>query len=287
MKANSLIVGVMTWGIWGKMLTDAQMAQQIEQTLALGLNRFDHADIYGDYTTEAQFGAALKQSGVDREKLQLITKCGIQMTKGRNNNVKHYQYDASYIVWSAEQSLRNLQTDYIDVFLLHRPSPLMHGEEIGTAVAQLLERGLIKSFGLSNFLPHQVDYISAFAPVEVNQVQCSITHTDPMYDGTFEQTRKMNIEPMAWSPLGSLFKEPESESALRVASVAKGLTLKYDTDLAGLAMAFLANHPARISPVVGTTSMHRLSHLKNAFEIVLDLQDWFVLLEAVKGTRVP
>ena len=153
MKANSLIVGVMTWGLWGKMLTDAQMAQQIEQTLALGLNRFDNADIYGDYTTEAQFGAALKQSGVDREKLQLITKCGIQMIKGRNNKVKHYQYDASYIVWSAEQSLRNLQTDYIDVFLLHRPSPLMHGEEIGTAVAQLLERGLIKTFGLSNFLP--------------------------------------------------------------------------------------------------------------------------------------
>lgn len=287
MKANSLIVGVMTWGLWGKKLSEAQMAQQIEHTLALGLNRFDHADIYGDYTTEAQFGSALKQSGVDREKLQLITKCGIQMIKGRDNKVKHYQYDAEYIVWSAEQSLRNLQTDYIDIFLLHRPSPLMNSEEIGTAVAELLERGLIKSFGLSNFLPHQVDYISAYAPVEANQVQCSITHTDPMYDGTFEQTQKMNIEAMAWSPLGSLFKEPESETAVRVAGVAHELTSKYGTDLAGLAMAFLAKHPAKVSPVVGTTSIERLSHLKNAFELELDLQDWFLLLEAAKGNRVP
>ena len=287
MKKHSLIVGTMTWGRWGSALNTREMANRIEGALELGLNRFDHADIYGDYTTEAEFGAALKQANVTREAIELITKCGIQMTRGRANKVKHYQYDTAYIIDSAEQSLRNLGTDYLDLFLLHRPSPLLDTEEVGLAVATLLDQGKIKSFGLSNFLPHQVESIMRFAPVEANQIQCSITHTDSMYDGTLDQAKHLNIEPMAWSPLGVLFKNPDDEAVVRIRAVADDLMNKYDTDLAGLALAFLAKHPAKISPVVGTTQVNRLADAKKGFEIVLELEDWFVLLEAAKGTRVP
>lgn len=287
MKKHSLIVGTMTWGRWGSALNTTEMANRIEGALELGLNRFDHADIYGDYTTEAEFGAALKQANVTREAIELITKCGIQMTRGRANKVKHYQYDTAYIIDSAEQSLRNLGTDYLDLFLLHRPSPLLDTEEVGLAVATLLDQGKIKSFGLSNFLPHQVESIMRFAPVEANQIQCSITHTDSMYDGTLDQAKHLNIEPMAWSPLGVLFKNPDDEAVVRIRAVADDLMNKYDTDLAGLALAFLAKHPAKISPVVGTTQVNRLADAKKGFEIVLELEDWFVLLEAAKGTRVP
>ena len=184
MKKSSLVIGTMTWGLWGNALNTNEMINRIEGAIELGLNRFDHADIYGDYTTESEFGVALKQSNVARQNIELITKCGIQMTKGRPNRVKHYQYDSQYIIESAERSLKNLGTDYLDLFLLHRPSPLIDTEEVGFAVATLLDQGKIKSFGLSNFLPHQVDSIMRFAPVEANQVQCSITHTDAMYDGT-------------------------------------------------------------------------------------------------------
>ncbi len=287
MKKHSLIVGTMTWGRWGSALNTTEMANRIEGALELGLNRFDHADIYGDYTTEAEFGAALKQANVTREAIEFITKCGIQMTRGRANKVKHYQYDTAYIIDSAEQSLRNLGTDYLDLFLLHRPSPLLDTEEVGRAVATLLDQGKIKSFGLSNFLPHQVESIMRFAPVEANQIQCSITHTDSMYDGTLDQANHLNIEPMAWSPLGVLFKNPDDEAVVRIRAVADDLMKKYDTDLAGLALAFLAKHPAKISPVVGTTQVNRLADAKKGFEIVLELEDWFVLLEAAKGTRVP
>ncbi len=287
MKKHSLIVGTMTWGCWGSALNTTEMANRIEGALELGLNRFDHADIYGDYTTEAEFGAALKQANVTREAIELITKCGIQMTRGRANKVKHYQYDTAYIIDSAEQSLRNLGTDYLDLFLLHRPSPLLDTEEVGRAVATLLDQGKIKSFGLSNFLPHQVESIMRFAPVEANQIQCSITHTDSMYDGTLDQAKHLNIEPMAWSPLGVLFKNPDDEAVVRIRAVADDLMKKYDTDLAGLALAFLAKHPSKISPVVGTTQVNRLADAKKGFEIVLELEDWFVLLEAAKGTRVP
>jgi len=287
MKKHSLLVGTMTWGCWGSALNNNEMANRIEGALELGLNRFDHADIYGDYTTEFEFGAALKQSNVAREDIELITKCGIQMTRGRANRVKHYQYDSKYIIESAERSLKNLGTDYLDLFLLHRPSPLLDTEQVGFAVATLLDQGKIKSFGLSNFLPHQVDSIMRFAPVEANQVQCSITHTDAMYDGTLDQAKQLNVEPMAWSPLGSLFKNVQDPSVARIREAAVDLLDKYDTDLAGLALAFLAKHPSKISPVVGTTKLDRLADAKKGFETELELEDWFILLEAAKGARVP
>jgi len=287
MKKHSLVVGTMTWGCWGSALNNNEMANRIEGALELGLNRFDHADIYGDYTTEFEFGAALKQSNVAREDIELITKCGIQMTRGRANRVKHYQYDSKYIIQSAERSLKNLGTDYLDLFLLHRPSPLLDTEQVGFAVATLLDQGKIKSFGLSNFLPHQVDIIMRFAPVEANQVQCSITHTDAMYDGTLDQAKQLNVEPMAWSPLGSLFRNVQDPSVARIREAAVDLVDKYDTDLAGLALAFLAKHPSKISPVVGTTKLDRLADAKKGFETELELEDWFILLEAAKGARVP
>lgn len=277
----------MTWGCWGSALNNNEMANRIEGALELGLNRFDHADIYGDYTTEFEFGAALKQSNVAREDIELITKCGIQMTRGRTNRVKHYQYDSKYIIESAERSLKNLGTDYLDLFLLHRPSPLLDTEQVGFAVATLLDQGKIKSFGLSNFLPHQVDSIMRFAPVEANQVQCSITHTDAMYDGTLDQAKQLNVEPMAWSPLGSLFKNVQDPSVARIREAAVDLLDKYDTDLAGLALAFLAKHPSKISPVVGTTKPDRLADAKKGFETEIELEDWFILLEAAMGARVP
>jgi len=171
--------------------------------------------------------------------------------------------------------------------LLHRPSPLLDSEQMGFAVATLLDQGKIKSFGLSNFLPHQVDSIMRFAPVEANQVQCSITHTDAMYDGTLDQAKQLNVEPMAWSPLGSLFKNVQDPSVARIREAAVDLLDKYDTDLAGLALAFLAKHPSKISPVVGTTKLDRLADAKKGFETELELEDWFILLEAAMGARVP
>ena len=134
MSQNKIIAGTMTWGKWGKNLSQTEMSKRIEKWVEIGVNTFDHADIYGDYTTEAAFGNALKNSSVQAEQLELISKCGIQMTRGRNNKVKHYDYRASYIISSLEQSLKNLQVECIDTFLLHRPSPLMKAAKIAKAI---------------------------------------------------------------------------------------------------------------------------------------------------------
>ena len=132
----------MSWGVWGKNLDTKTMVDLMQVCLESGITSFDHADIYGDYSTEAAFGEAFKISRINREKIQLISKCGIQMrSPGRTANaIKHYEYSKAYIISSAEQSLKNLRTDYLDLLLLHRPSPLMEAEEIAGAVDQLKKR---------------------------------------------------------------------------------------------------------------------------------------------------
>ena len=127
MKSNfsRIIQGCMSWGKWGSKLSASKMEEVDSFNLENGISSFDHADIYGDYTTEIEFGKAFKGSSV-KEDIQLISKCGIQYVGQTRpeNIVKHYQYDSNYIIYSAEKSIKDLNADYLDLLLLHRPSPL-------------------------------------------------------------------------------------------------------------------------------------------------------------------
>ena len=124
---SRVVAGVMNWGSWGAKLSTAAMADLISACVERGVTSFDHADIYGDYTTEGQWGAAFMHSGVRREDIQLVTKCGIMMPASARPDIsgKHYNTSNAHIVASVENSLRELRTDYIDLLLIHRPSPLM------------------------------------------------------------------------------------------------------------------------------------------------------------------
>lgn len=283
---SKIIAGTMTWGSWGKQLSKTQMADLMNYCVALGITTFDHADIYGDYGTEEAFGSAFSESGIDRSQIQLISKCGIQMTNGRKNKVAHYQYDADYIIWSAEQSLKKLQTEYLDLLLIHRPSPLMQPNEIAKAVQKLKADGKIKEFGVSNFTPSQIALLETEISVSTNQVEFSLTHDNPMYDGTFDDCITKNRVAMAWSPLGSFFKEKNHQNN-RIANVFRDLEDKYEADASQLLLAFIMHHPAKVFPVVGTTNKERLRNSLEAININLELQDWFILLEASKGEKVP
>lgn len=277
----------MSWGSWGKQLSTKEQADLIQFCIENGNSTFDHADIYGDYTTESDFGKAFIESGFQREEIQLISKCGIQYVgKARNNKIGHYNYSKEYIIWSAEESLRNLKTDYLDTFLLHRPSPLMHPDEIAEAITLLQKQGKIKHFGVSNFSPSQVDLISDKITVSVNQVEFSLTHHQAMYDGTLDQMIRKNIQPMSWSPLGSFFKE-ESEQTLRIKKAISILTEKYNCSEDILLLSWILNHPANISPVIGTTNKERILKANKALEVQLDLEDWFMLLIESQGHPVP
>lgn len=276
----------MSWGNWGKQFSTKEQAEMIQFCLENGNSAFDHADIYGDYTTEAGFGKGFLESGIQREDIQLISKCGIQLIGGiRNNMVKQYQYDKKYIIDSANQSLKNLKTDYLDTFLLHRPSPLMQPNEIAEAVSELKESGKIINFGVSNFTPSQVDLIADKVPISVNQIQFSLTENTAMSNGSLDQLLQKNIQPMCWSPLGSVFRE-ENEQTSRIKAVLKTLTVKYNTTEDVLLLAWILKHPSKIAPVIGTTNRERILNANKALEIALENQDWFLLLEASIGKEV-
>jgi predicted oxidoreductase len=277
----------MTWGKAGRGFSAAEMERLIHHCLDIGIHTFDHADIYGGYTTEADFGEAFAQSGISREDIRLISKCGIQYAcEARPNQIKHYQYDTEYIIWSAEQSLQNLQTEYLDLLLLHRPSPLMEPEAVARAFDALRASGKVKQFGVSNFTPSQIRLIQSAVPIEAHQFECSLTGRDALFDGTLDDCIIAGRLAMAWSPLGSYFGA-ESEQQKRVAECLTSLHSKYEASDDQLLLAWLLKHPAGIHPVVGTTREARLTDAVAALNIELEREDWFALLIAAQGHKVP
>ena len=277
----------MTWGSWGKALSSSEMDQLLHFCLDNGISSFDHADIYGGYTNEADFGNALKASRINRDSIQLITKCGIQyVTEKRDNEVKHYQYDADYIIFSAETSLKNLKTEYVDLFLLHRPSPLMHPEEVAKAIGKLRQDGKIRDFGVSNFTPSQIALIESETEVEANQVEFSLTRHEVMFNGILDDGLTHRRMMMAWSPLGSYYRKNGKKNA-RIKKVMKKLKKKYEATTMELLLAWIMNHPSGIHPVVGTTTQERLAQSVKAASLQLETEDWFRLLIASQGHKVP
>ncbi|NNC45591.1 MAG: aldo/keto reductase [Winogradskyella sp.] len=287
MKYSPIIAGTMTWGSWGKQLSKKEMADLIQFCVANSISTFDHADIYGAYTTEADFGNAFKASGIKREQIQLISKCGIQyQSDNRKNKVKHYDYSKDYIIWSVETSLKHLKTEYLDLLLLHRPSPLMVAEEIAEAVTILRRDGKIRDFGVSNFTASQMEMVGLRTNIDVNQIEFSLTQHKAMHDGTLDYMITSGIKAMAWSPLGDVFKE-DSEQTRRIHKQLGALLDKYKATEDQLLLSWILKHPAQITPVVGTTNKERLKKAIEATKIELELEDWFLILVAAQGHKVP
>ena len=284
---SKIIAGTMTWGIWGKNFNTSQMIKIIKHCVNLGITTFDHADIYGDYTTEAAFGKAFKESGIMRSDIQLISKCGIQLVGNtRPNKVKHYNYSKDYILQSVEDSLNKLQTNYLDLLLIHRPSPLMQPETIAEAVTKLKNEGKIKQFGVSNFTVTQITMLSKYIEISTNQIECSLMHPEAMFNGVLDDAITNNLISMAWSPLGSFYKE-SSEQTKRMSKSLETVSKTYKATTDQLLLAWLLKHPANIHPVIGTGNFERLSVSAKSIDIDLELEDWFMLLEASKGHETP
>ncbi|MCL9805918.1 aldo/keto reductase [Flavobacterium amniphilum] len=286
-KLSRIIAGTMTWGSWGKNLDSKGMVSMMETCLNEQITTFDHADIYGGHTTEEDFGRAFGQSGIERNTIQLISKCGIKyLSEKRDYNIKHYDYSAEYIIWSVENSLKNLQTDYLDVVLLHRPSPLMHTEEIAEAIDKLKHQGKIRSFGLSNFTPSQTQLIQREIAVDFNQIQFSATHHEPMTDGSLDFMQLNGITPMCWNPLGTIFREKNDQTE-RLNVLLNNLSSKYQVATDTILLAWIVQHPSGILPVIGTTSPQRIKNATQALTLKLDLEDWFKIWTESMGTKVP
>ena len=277
----------MNWGVWDKNLSAKEMENIISICLENTITTFDHADIYGAYTTEETFGQAFSGSKIAREKVQLISKCGIQLVaESRKNNIKHYDYSKEYIIWSVENSLKNLQTDYLDVLLLHRPSPLMQADEIAEAVSKLKTEGKIIDFGVSNFTASQTEMVRQKTEICYNQVQFSATHFEAMLDGSFDYMQTHSIQPMSWNPLGTVFREDNPQTR-RLKKLLAKLVSKYEVGSDTILLSWILQHPARVIPIAGTVNVARIQSLKKAVSLQLEKEDWFAIWTESMGNKVP
>lgn len=287
MALSPVIAGTMKWGVWGAKFNTQQYGEIIAAALDAGVTSFDHADIYGHYTTEAEFGKALAPSL--RHQMQLITKCGIKMvTPNRpQHTIKHYDTSKQHILQSVETSLKNLNTDYIDVLLLHRPTPLLHPDEVAETFTQLHQQGKVRAFGVSNFTASQMMVLHQRYPLAYNQLELSVTHLAPFIDGTLDYCLANNIRPMAWAPLGggNIFLA-ENDQHLRITAVADILAEKYQVGADQILLAWLLHHPAGILPVLGTTKAARIQAAMDARTIHLSHEEWFMLWRASTGAEV-
>lgn len=283
---SPIIAGTMNWGTWDKNLTYKEMSNLIQVCFENKITTFDHADIYGSYTTEAEFGKGLAATAISREKIQLISKCGVQIPAHTNSTkLRHYDYSKEHIISSVEQSLQNLQTDYLDVLLLHRPSPLMQVDEIAEAIQKLQSEGKIIEFGLSNFSNSQTDLIRQRLEVCYNQIQFSATNFQPMIDGRLDYMQLNNITPISGNPLGIVFREDKKKTR-RLKILLATFVEKYSVGADTILLSWVLQHPSKIIPVAGTVNIARIQSLMKAVHLKLDQEDWFAIWKESMGEDV-
>jgi predicted oxidoreductase len=294
--ATDLTFSRFVHGLWR--LSDWQQSKEetlklIEDVIETGITTFDHADIYGSYTCEELFGNALSLKPSIREKIEIVTKCGIVLPSENRpeHRTHHYNTSKAHIMKSVENSLNSLRTDYIDVLLIHRPDPFMDPEQTAEAFSQLHKEGKVRYFGVSNFKDHQFSMLQSYLdfPLVTNQIELSPYQLENIEDGTLNHALQNRLPPMAWSPLagGRIFAS-EDEKAVRLRSTLE--KIQEETNAEGIdqvLFAWILNHPARILPIIGSGKIERIQKAAASLDIKLNHDQWFEILQSSMGHDVP
>lgn len=260
------------------LLTEQDVEKRLHSCTELGITTFDHADVYGNYQVESYFGKALKRAAVKREDLIISTKCGISLPDAARPEyrLRHYDNSPGHIRQSVENSLRNLQTDYIDIFLLHHFDPLSDPDETASVLTELVLKGYVRHIGVANFTVHQHKLLSErlSIPIVTNHLEFNVLHPQPLEDGTIDFIRQQYSKPMAWAPLaGGRLLVYNDERTYNVTSTLKRIAERYGINTEQLAIAWLLKTGAL--PIVGTNSYQRILNATSAVNIELDAQDWY------------
>jgi len=293
---NQLQISRIVQGHWR--LADWKMSNQellklTEQSIELGITTFDHADIYGNYSCEKLFGDALSLKKTLRADIQIISKCGIKLVSDKypSRNIKTYDYGYEHIISSVENSLTNFGTDYLDLLLLHRPSPIINPEEVAKAFSYLRQSGKALNFGVSNFSPNQFETLNTYTDEKLvtNQVEISPYCLDHFANGNLDYFLKEKIKPMAWSPLaGGKIINPDSEKGKKIYTVLSEIANELNLhSIDKVIYAWLLKHPSIIIPIIGTGKIERIKNAVEALEIEMNLEQWFRIYIASLGKQVP
>jgi predicted oxidoreductase len=287
MQLSPIVAGLWRLPDWG--LDTAGLVRWVQQALDLGITSFDHADIYGGYTVESMFGDALATAPGLRDRLQIVTKCGIKCVSPARpeHGINHYDTSRAHVIASVENSLRALRTDRIDLLLIHRPDLLMDPDELAQTLRLLLAAGKVLHFGVSNHTPGQVAMLRKRIPVATNQIEFSPLQMRALADGTLEQCVDLGLRPMVWSPLagGRLLRHDDAQ-AQRVRAVLHDLAARHGTTLATVACAWILRHPSRPHPITGSGRIEALGEAVAALDLRLSAEDWYRVWVASIGHGV-
>jgi len=291
--SGQLEISRLVYGMWR--VTDdadtspAHVQAKVEACLDQGITTLDQADIYGDYGAEKVLGGALRTAPGLRDKVEIVTKCGIVAPIGKHSNarVKYYDTSAAHITASVEASLVNMATDRIDLLLIHRPDPLMDHLDTGATLDALVASGKVRAVGVSNFGFHDWNLLQSgmTTPLVTNQIEASVLNFAPFIDGEIAWMQERKIHPMAWSPLGGGRLFGKDGAAVR--KVLDRISGDQGRDIAAVAVAWLLAHPAKLAPVLGTNTLERIRSISDAAKVQMDRQTWFEILTAAMGKKVP
>jgi predicted oxidoreductase len=286
-ELSRIVAGMWRMTEWG--MSVEQRVAFIERCIALGVTSFDHADIYGGYGVESLFGDALRLQPSLRDRIELISKCGIKLVSPQRpqHTIQHYDTSAAHITASVEQSLRQLGTDRLDLLLIHRPDPLMDFDEVARTFEDLRQAGKVRHFGVSNFSRHQFEALDRRIKLATNQVEFSPLHTAPMFDQTFDGLQDLGVSPMIWSPLagGRLFNGGE-DHADNLRLVIKGIADQMSQPFASVVFAWIMQLPSRPVPLTGTGRIEAIQVAVAGAQFTLSRSDWFSILRAARGHEV-
>ena len=272
--------------------TSAQaVAGRIQACLDQGITTFDHADIYGGYSCEALFGAALRAQPGLKARIEIVTKCDIMLVSDQrpDNRVKHYDTSAAHVQASVERSLKNIGVDAIDLLLIHRPDPLMDHHALGACLDSLIQSGKVRAAGVSNFMPWDMELLQSAMKnsLVINQIEIGLMQTRGFVDGQIAHAQRLGVPVMAWSPLGGGRLFGQDAAALRLRPALQRIAGAQGVDETAVAIAWLLHHPARIIPVLGTNDPARIARMQDALRVTLDRQTWFELYSLANGAAVP
>ena len=282
----------------------------IDTALANGITMFDHADIYSMGKAESIFGEILSSRPELRENIVLQSKCGIRF--GDENNPHRYDFSKTHILKSVDGILNRLNTDYLDILLLHPPDPLIEPEEVAEAFEELKKSGKVRNFGVSNMSAAQIKFLNSYssAPMVINQLHMSLKRIDWLEqgilinqkagtsvnfpDGTIEYCRSAGVQIQAWASLANGIYSGRtmdnlSESDLAVRELVVKLANEKETSAEAIVLGWLMRHPAMIQPIIGTTNPERIQNCKDAIKQAEQMtrEEWYSLYTASRGNKIP
>ncbi len=271
-KVSEAIYGFWRWENLEQ--TPAKMEQIINLCLELGINTFDHADIYGDFTIEEHFGKIISNKSFNREDIVLFSKCGIR--KSKNGKVTYFDNSRNYIVKSVENSLKNLKTDYLDIFLLNQSDFLADPEQTAMALSEVVNSGKVKHIGVANFTAFQHRLLASYLtiPIVTNHIELNLMNISAIEDGRLDFIKQSFSKPLAWAPLagGEILDGKEGKSAVLKTKL-EAVGKKYDANVEQTAVAWLMQ--LGTLPIIGSLSEDRIRNAASASEIKLSREDWY------------